>query len=729
MALWEYNIQTNNFTLDNYPPLVIESVSDTFDEVPFNIDIYYSFYSTLFYTTNTKRVVMSGKIYKYKSNIIGGTSNYPAVTMFLGGGVGGEGRCGLALDITNCCEVRDFTGYAIENGVQRELQAPEWTDVFNGAYTANAFIRVDYCTLPILFSDASQTEIDNEYAFRYSYPTPYNVPQDLCFNNLTPLQSSNSPLTKQYCEDHIINFKGDETSPDGQYFRIEVQWITSTWDSDNQPAIMGQPNVQGVRGKITNVTYDENGEPQIPLTLYTINGIDDGKLKYGIINNATFADLEYTTDGISWTPTETFPFDFIYRKRINELGTFSYALSDWNTDIPTWDDEETAQDYIDGEISVADSANWDKISGQYPPFNRTGIPDTASEFGVVGMRPHFSQQYILSSPALYEISNALFDTTQGGISGIFEDIKKGCAMYGESVVDDIEGLYFLPFNANEVFTSTMSQNYIYFGGYQFQMQNSVNKILYPNGYKDFGTFRIETTYGDSFRSYEPYTKLYVYLPYIGWTQLDMKKYLHKSVSVRYYFDTRTGGCVACLVADSILTDFYNGQIGVQMPIKATDFGAYANAQIQTLLGFNKPTGGGIAGNFAQNAGAGLVESGAISAGTMATGVLGVGLAVQGTKTLYGLTQNNINNFNHTIGGSSSMLNMFLPQEVCFMFESQESMPTDYERDLIGLPSNASGVVGSFSGYLECEQVNLIANGATANEQKEIMSLLYSGIYI
>ena len=178
-----------------------------------------------------------------------------------------------------------------------------------------------------------------------------------------------------------------------------------------------------------------------------------------------------------------------------------------------------------------------------------------------------------------------------------------------------------------------------------------------------------------------------------------------------------------------MCDFYNGQIGVSQPMKATDYNAYANAQIQTLLGFGKGIAG--QGQNVANVGQNMASAGA-SAGELAVGgvaLAGVGASVQGAKTLYGLTQNNINNFNHTIGGSSSMLNMYLPQECCFMFEVQDAINTEYERELIGLPSNASGTVGSFSGYLECEQVNLVCSGATAKEQSEILRYLYGGIYI
>ena len=472
-------------------------------------------------------------------------------------------------------------------------------------------------------------------------------------------------------------------------------------------------------------------------SLYEIEDINNGILKMGM-NLQGVENAYYSTDGgVTWQqmagqPTQL-PFDYLYRNWHGEVGTF-YALSVSNapeqTNMYIFKNKDDSDDFNGGDDNETDSINYEYVAPDGIPENRTGEPDEETTFGVVGVRSVFSQQYILSNGALSEIANALFDVTQGGITGIFEDIKKGCEMYGDSVIDDIESLYFYPVNLSTVFANNISsQNYIYFGGYRFAMEHSVNKIVFPNGYYDFGSFTLETTFGDNIRSYEPYTKLYCYLAYIGWVQLDMKKYLHKTVNIRYYIDTRTGGCVACLIANGILCDYYNGQIGVSMPMKATDFNAYANAQIQTLLGFNKPASTGTAGQFAKGVSQGLVESGTVSAGTMGVAGLGVGAGIQGAKTLYGLTQNNINNFNHTIGGSSSMLNMFLPQECMFMFEVQEAMPTEYERELVGLPSNASGIVASFNGYLECEQVNLVCSGATAKEQTEILRYLYNGVYI
>ena len=201
---------------------------------------------------------------------------------------------------------------------------------------------------------------------------------------------------------------------------------------------------------------------------------------------------------------------------------------------------------------------------------------------------------------------------------------------------------------------------------------------------------------------------------------------------RYFIDTRTGSCCCCLITSDNglgghLSDAYNGQIGTQLPVRMTDFANYANAQIQTLLGN---------GGQATNTGMSLTQAGA-QAGMSgnAAGVVGaVGGAaamgaVQGAKTVYGLAMNNINKFNQTRGGSTAMLNQYLNQTVCFTLEILEiDIPSDYY-DLVGGPSNASGTVGSFSGYLECDQVKLNVKGATENEKNKIRSLLMGGVYL
>ena len=522
-----------------------------------------------------------------------------------------------------------------------------------------------------------------------------------------------------------LNYKAPEVSPDGSDFTITNMWTHGTWLNDTQPQVSGQPYYRNFRAKMTDGTF----------SLYKIDGIDDGKLKMGIKNNATFYDMQYSTNGIDWIDTDTFPFEYFLRKRVNELGEFDYALTFANSKIPVFKDEATAQGYADGDIDITQADNWTEISQSYPIMNLTADSDDDTTMGEVFTKSFFSQQYICSESAIQQISNALFDTS----SNIFEDIKTGLQMYGERIIDSVQSCMFFPINLNTVYTDVQNQSYIYFGGYQFSLSNgvTVNKIIHPNGYYDFGSFDLVYSFGNkenqNFRDFSPYTRIFCYLAYIGWVELDSSRYMGHTVNIRYYFDTRTGMCLACLFVQTtqgqVLYDYYQGQCGVSMPITLTDYTGYANAQIQTLLGGVNDTKGNMGTVF--NAGVNMAEKGLMTTGSaMALGSVGMlGAGIGATKTLYGLTQNNINNFNKTKGSSSSMLNMCLPQECMFMFEVQQGTATPYELELVGYPSNASDLLVNFSGYLEVDSVKLDCSGATDNEKAEIIRQLQSGVYI
>lgn len=513
---------------------------------------------------------------------------------------------------------------------------------------------------------------------------------------------------------HAFNFIGDY-SPDGSNFEIDNMWTHGIWLNDTQPQVTTVYH-RDFRAKLVEGSF----------ALYPIPYTNNGKLMYGIVNNATFYDMQYSNDGLTWTNTDTFPYDYFLRPRERELGEFDYALTFSNDYIPIFEDEETAQGYIDGDIDITQAINWPDISNQYPILNGTGEDDEESDFGEVKTRGFFSQQYIMDDTCLQALANDLFDTSVGGI---WEAIKKGLDMYGDNPIEAVMGLSFWPVDLTQIF-SGVSATYVWFGGYGWEPSaGSATRLVYPNGYKSIGSVTIRRTF-NSWRDMEPYTKLYVMLPYCGTYQLDLARYYGKNVEVRYYFDTRTNGCIACLIADGFLVDYFNGQMGVTMPITLTDYTAYMNSQINTLLG----NGGQAAQSFGGAVGSingAAARGGAALAGAAIGAGAGVGIAgaAIGLKTVYGLSQNNINNFNKTKGGSSSMINEYLPQSVCFIFEIQEDCAPENYGAMFGYPSMKAGKIYNFSGFLKCQAVKLSCGIATEHERERLKQMLLSGIYI
>ena len=490
-------------------------------------------------------------------------------------------------------------------------------------------------------------------------------------------------------------------------------WQHGTW-SARGPAPDTPVSYRNVRGKIVG-----DGK----FALYRI-GLEDGSLKMGIKTQCVFSALEYSIDGVTWQNTDTFPFTFFYAPRKNEIGTFNYGLTLGDSTTPIFNNEEDAEDYVNDDKPITDADNWDQISPNYPDVPTPGTPINVTTFGEVGARSIFSQQYVVPLAVLYEIANTFYDTTT---AGLWDDIKKGLQMFGDCPIEAIENLSFYPCSLTNIFPGAY-QSYIYFGGYQMNLtQGSVYKIANPDGSLDVGsvTFhRIRKNWMDM----EPYCKLFVSLPYCGEYQLDLSEYYDKELSVKYFIDTRTGGCCAVLLADGLAIDRFNGQCACGMPIRLTDFSAYANSQIQTLLGM----GGQAAtntGNIAQAASAGI-SGGAAGAAIAGAGALAVGMGgVIGAKTVYGLSQNNINRYAKTKGGSTGMLNMYMPQKVTFTFEMNMPDIPDGFYQMNGYPSNAIGYIGNFSGYLRCDTVKLNMPGATDLEYEKARGLLLSGVYL
>ncbi len=461
-------------------------------------------------------------------------------------------------------------------------------------------------------------------------------------------------------------------------------------------------------------------------------GLDDGKIKLIPVSVASVVACEYSTDGgATWQESGSFPYDYIYGERVDELGQFISATRTGiggNTGVPLFATEEEAIGWVnhDPDVSIDQALNYGELGNRYPITNPTGIDETATTMGTnAGIASLFAQKYLCNKSDIEKIARALFDT---GAGQIWEDIKVGLDMMGENPINAVCGLQYFPIDLSQVFSRASSQTYIYFGGYYFkpsdhgeQSDLNILKILGYDGYIDLGEFTIERSFtpAEDIRNFEPYCNLQIYLPYIGLQKLSYNKYVGKTIKARYYIDINSGGCLACLFCNDVLMDFFNGNMGVNLPITLTDFAGYAEAQLNNLASF-----AGVGGNAA----------GAISAGASGniTGAAGASVAsIAGfEKSLYEVSTTNLDQFNTTKGGSSALGNGYLPQYIYLVFEYIQTDETPNLNQLAGRASNASGTLNSFSGYLEIDDIELKTSaGMTENEIAEFISLLHSGIII
>ena len=576
--------------------------------------------------------------------------------------------------------------------------------------------------------------------------TPYanagSVPSLVSYNDnrvieITWTLQTNIPIFKtnaeasEYIEygDNIASaLNNNVPSVEGRAFEIINVWTEGTWTANGfTPGTGATTHHRDVRGRIVE---DQGGF----VVMYPEPGINNGGLIYTCVVSGTVTDLEYSEDGVTWIPAHTFPYDYFYRPRVDEVGTFKFALTFYTNRVPIFKDAETADAYMDGDVGIEEAINWPEISNDYPDVPGgdvpTGEPDDGTDWGSVYTQSFFHHQYLMEEGAIREVSNDLYDISP---NGIWEAIKKGLDMYGDNPMDAVMSLMYYPLDLTTVFTQTSNTTSIWFGGYQYTLQShTAERLLYPDGYFDCGGI----DFVPKFRNWRDTKamRVFVDLPYCGRYELDPSKYWGKHVNVIYYIDTHTGGCIACLVEgtadsgrDGKCLDQFNGQMGVNCPITLTDFSSYANAQINTLLG-----GGGQAVNTAiqtTEAGANAAAIGSAAGALGAVGGAGVLGAVNGAKTVYGLMMNNINKFNQTRGGSTGMLNQYANQKPTFIFIYPEMDNPANFNELYGQPSNFGGTVMNFSGYFEADQIKLNMPGATENEKEKARTLLMNGVFI
>lgn len=749
MPSWMYSGVNAGFKVNEYVPLSANR-GEIFT-TPFHVvvDYEYSYYSTLYQSQNTTNVHFECDLTGY-AGTIDSESKYPALVCYLSNGTFGSEQCGVRIATENYYSA-NVSGTDNTNGVITNITTGYYGGAFNGAWTQNGEITVHASNIPIIFEDAD-VQTMGQYLWRVNN-TGIGGNLQTYNPDVNPATTSVFETAINYQESSIFDENTNEFYVNNQYKSYTVE--RGIVSSPGQATYM---RGERILYNGTQVCFYRDDNNPFELTLLT-----GGNLVGSLFSNGSYQELlekgydEFTLDILEYSG----PFYSPYKSDLGVSDYDGYLASVWATNIPIWDSFAKAQQYIDGLIDASEAENWDRISGDgaYKNIidNLTEEPEEETEFGEVYIRNIFSQLYLCDSTALYEISNALFDYDVTTLSGLWDDIKKGLEMYGSNPMECVQGLRFYPFDLTSIFTQILSQGHIYFGAYKLELNNSsVYKMIYANGYKDLGSVTIKRTFKD-WRDFEPYTKLSIYLPYVGRYQLDLKKYYDKTINIRYYLDVRTGACCACLIANGVLLDWFDGLIGTEMPITLTDYSSYAQNQINIIM--RNAAGGSLGihhtGNEANAIGKyaiqadnrylaehpaaadyskkiGGLTAGQAVAGAAQIGSVAVGAAVVGAvamKTAFDLQKDGTAAYTQTRPGSSAMINNFLPQYPTFMFEILEIDESEYLNELYGRPSNASGTIGSFSGYLEAEDVMLICPIATDNERQEIIELVKSGIYI
>lgn len=236
---------------------------------------------------------------------------------------------------------------------------------------------------------------------------------------------------------------------------------------------------------------------------------------------------------------------------------------------------------------------------------------------------------------------------------------------------------------------------------------------------DCGYINVHEFYGSSF-DYSPATSLQLFLPYVGYVNLNTDEVMDKQLSVKYKVDVYNGNCVAFVLADGSIIGQYNANCMQQVPVSSITFDDVIRNSI--MLAAN--VGGGLVQGVAMGAAAGGVPSGVTDAArmqaqgnaatTIGSGLLDIAMSKPRVER------------SGSLGSSLGLMGVQKPHLIKIV--PRQSLPEDY-KTICGYPSNITARLSQLSGFVQVDKIHLSGITGTDDERMEIVSLLNGGVLI
>ena len=199
----------------------------------------------------------------------------------------------------------------------------------------------------------------------------------------------------------------------------------------------------------------------------------------------------------------------------------------------------------------------------------------------------------------------------------------------------------------------------------------------------------------NFLDYAPYTNVIIYLPYIGFKELDASLVMGKTLRIEYTLDVITGGCLAQIYVGKIRLYEFTGNIGVDISITASNRAQVESAYI--------------------NAGVGVVSS------AMSGNVTGAVNSIIGAAT---------SQYHYSGTGNPSPSCVASTNRTCYVvIDRPQYQPLKAFNHTRGRMCCLSKTIGSLKGYTVCDSnIDISGISATDEEKDEIVNILSTGFF-
>lgn len=218
---------------------------------------------------------------------------------------------------------------------------------------------------------------------------------------------------------------------------------------------------------------------------------------------------------------------------------------------------------------------------------------------------------------------------------------------------------------------------------------------------DCGSLTVKRKWG-AFLDYSPYTKTYLYLPFIGIRSVETDSIMNTSVQVKYNIDVMSGACCAFVIANGTTLYSFIGQCSCSVPVTGRDWTNLINGVLGAVSGVASAAGSAASGNI----------MGAVS---------GIASAASSALSAKPTIEHSGN-----MGGMGGLMGIKRPY---FIVERPVQAVPGHQNDVIGYPSFVYKYISRLSGYTEFEQIHLEDIPCTSDELNEIENILLSGVIL
>ena len=226
---------------------------------------------------------------------------------------------------------------------------------------------------------------------------------------------------------------------------------------------------------------------------------------------------------------------------------------------------------------------------------------------------------------------------------------------------------------------------------------------------DCGTFTFDRhDMTNSYLDYSPYSKCYLYLPFIGVQEINIDDFMQSTMHVVYHVDILTGAMFCYVMRDNSVMYTYMGQCAENVPLSSS---SYSN------------TIGSIMSAAASIVGVASVAATGGASAPVASGLL-AGASTSTANAVTSLKPSVAHS--GSIGGGAGIMGVNYPY---LIFNTPHVSIPSKQRHYTGYPSNQIVKLSALSGFNVIQAINLSVSGANDSEMNEIENILKGGVIL